>query len=186
MIVRAALPLLLLLAACDPPREGTPPGQLPDAGETGVYIALQRDFADFRAWPSFTLEDPVVPAAHAPGPGRIFINAMPPAGAATFPVGTMIVKTIESGAPSEWAVHAMVKRGGGIGEPEGLPGWELFELRFDEDERPIILWRGPGPPTGLGYAAPFDGGVVELVCSDCHTAAWQNDSVLNEHTTLRP
>ncbi len=179
--MRPAFPIALLLAACDaPPQVG-----LPDAGPTGVYIALSRDFEGFREWPSFPVEDPAAPAAHPPGPSRVYVNAMPPEGLAEFPIGTILVKTIENGAPHEWAIHAMVKRGGGIGWPDGLYGWELFELRFDAEERPVIVWRGPGPPTGMGYASPIDGGLVELVCSDCHAAAWMNDSVINEHVRLR-
>ena len=101
-------------------------------------------------------------------------------------MGTILVKTIESGPPTEWAVHAMVKRGADYGFPDGLAGWELFELRFDARERLVTAWRGPGPPTGLGYALPTgDGGVVTMACVDCHAARWRNDSVLNEHTRLR-
>ncbi|MCB9597253.1 MAG: hypothetical protein H6719_31300 [Sandaracinaceae bacterium] len=180
--MRVALTVLLLLAGCDGGTTPPPSGTLPDAGPGGVYIALTRDFEDFRDWQSFAIEDPTAPAAHPPGPSRVYINAMPPEGLRRFPVGTILVKTIENGAPQDWAIHAFVKRGGDFGE--GLVGWELFELRFDEDERPIILWRGAGPPSGQGYLAPVDGGSVELVCRDCHAAGWQNDSVLNPFTRL--
>jgi hypothetical protein len=110
---------------------------------------------------------------------------MPPEGVRRFPVGTMLVKTMEGGTPQEWAVHAMVKRDGTYGYENSTPGWEWFELRLDADEVPVILWRGPGPPSGMGYRALFgDGGVIELVCGDCHGPAWQNDSVLNDHVRL--
>ena len=183
MLRRLPILGLLLLAACDPPPAST--GGLPDAGESGVFIALTRDFEGFTDWTSFAIDDAAAPAAHPPGPSHVYINALPPEGARRFPVGTIIVKTIESGPPEEWAIHAMVKRGSDYGVSGGIVGWELFELRFDEDQRPIVLWRGIGPPSGMGYAAPVDGGTVELVCSDCHNAAWMNDGVLNEHTRLR-
>lgn len=168
--------LVLLLASCDEPAPTR------DAGST-VFIAFARDFTDFRSFQRFEIDEPATPVGHPPGPSFVYINALPPDGARAFPVGTMVLKTIESGPPQEWAIHAMVKRGGGFGT--SLPGWELFELRFDDAERVVIQWRGEGPPSGMGYGLRTDAGeVVELVCSDCHAASWQNDSILNVHTRL--
>ena len=157
----------------------------PDA-ETApeLFIALTRDFEGFRDWTSFAIEGAAMPVGHPPGPSFVYINALPPEGANRFPVGTILIKTIESGPVEEWAIHAMVKRGGTYAVGDGIAGWELFELRFDAEGRLGIVWRGPGPPSGMGYASPLDGGVAELVCSDCHAADWMNDSVLNPFTRL--
>ncbi|HJL14692.1 MAG TPA: hypothetical protein RMH99_03490 [Sandaracinaceae bacterium LLY-WYZ-13_1] len=174
------LSLSLLALGCDDPAPARP-----DAGSDGaVFIALQRDFEGFRDWTRFAVDSDAVPVGHPPGPSFIYVNRMPPEGVRRFPVGTILIKTIESGSPQEWAIHGMVKRSSDFAATTGLIGWELFELRFDDEERPVILWRGEGPPSGMGYAAPIDGGIAELVCSDCHAAAWTNDSVLNEHTRL--
>jgi hypothetical protein len=79
----------------------------------------------------------------------------------------------------------MVKRGLPFNS-DGALGWEYFELRFSEgSDEPVVVWRG-NPPSGHGYAAAGrDPSTVPLVCNDCHTAAWQNDSVLTPALSLR-
>lgn len=168
--------LTLLIFGCE---EAEPPPS------SDVFIALTRDFTDFRSWTRFEVAAEAVPVGHPEGRAFVYVNEMPPPGERRFPVGTMLIKTIESGAPQDWAIHAMVKRGDDFGVENGTVGWEFFELRFDDEEVPVILWRGPGPPSGLGYRARgVDGGTGELVCADCHAPAWTNDSVLNEHIRL--
>lgn len=176
-----ALAAMMSLAGCD---EGAL--MRPDSGASSTFIALARDFEGFRDWTCFPLERPMVPVGLEGSAASVCINQLPPEGERRFPVGTILVKAIESGeTPQDWVIHAMVKRGG-LGFGGGTPGWEVFELRLDARERPVILWRGEGPPSGLGYGigAP-DGGVTTLVCSDCHAPAWRNDSVLNPHVRLR-
>ena len=123
----------------------------------------------------------MLPVGAAPGPTAIYVSQRAPAGAARWPVGTILVKSIENGPPEQWVVHAMVKRGVPYNR-EGALGWEFFELAFDPgSEEPRIVWRGPGPPSGHGYAAMGrDAGPdpVPLVCNDCHAVAWQNDGAL--------
>ncbi|MCZ7677997.1 MAG: hypothetical protein M5U28_04150 [Sandaracinaceae bacterium] len=113
----------------------------------------------------------------------------PPArGARRWPVGTVVVKAIESGAPHQWTIHAMVKRGVPFND-DGAIGWEYFELSFREGSgEPSIVWRGSGPPSGHGYAVagrPAEAGAIPLVCDDCHAPAWQNDSLLTPAIALR-
>jgi hypothetical protein len=171
------LVVLLVLAGCE---EGEPPPPSPE-----VFIALTRDFEDFRSWTRLPVEAEAVPVGHPEGPSFIYVNRMPPAGERRFPVGTMMVKTVETGDVEDWAIHAMAKRGDGYGWENGTVGWEFFELAFDDEDEPLIVWRGPGPPSGLGYrVAGLDGGTAELVCANCHAPAWTNDSVLNDYVRL--
>lgn len=161
------------------PQRATQTESPPDAGAS--YIAFARDFADFRTWERIAVEGAMLPVGVAPGPTSVYANARRPRGVRRFPVGTILVKAVERGAPHEWVIHAMVKRGVPY-NADGAVGWEFFELAFDEGaEAPHVVWRGTGPPSGHGYAAlGRDAGSepVPLVCNDCHAAAWQTDGVL--------
>jgi hypothetical protein len=149
------------------------------------FIAFARDFRAFRTWERHSVAGAMMPVGAAEGPTYVYLNRRAPAGSLRWPVGTMIVKAIESGAPHQWTVHAMVKRGLPFNS-DGALGWEYFELRFSEgSDEPVVVWRG-NPPSGHGYAAAGrDPSTVPLVCNDCHTAAWQNDSVLTPALSLR-
>ncbi|MEI9937539.1 MAG: cytochrome P460 family protein [Pseudomonadota bacterium] len=146
----------------------------------GAFIALERDFQGFEGWTKINLTDrPALGAAHAAGDAHEYINRLPPAGSKTFPVGTILVKTMKSerrsadaGAPEPGTdVFAMVKRGAGY-NGRGTPGWEWFELRPRADETFGIVWRGVNAPAGEGYGREVSGG-----CNDCHQKAAKNDYV---------
>lgn len=145
--------------------------------EPAIYIAFARDFERFERWTTFDRGRDPVPPSHL-GPSLIYVDPMPPARAAAFPVGTRIVRVERAGDdPSGWEVHAMVKRGAGF-NADGARGWEFFELTLDATrDRPAIRWRGEGPANGDGYVAP-EGGEV-LGCNHCHASATYNDSVLS-------
>jgi hypothetical protein len=162
----------------------------PRALRTGEpFIALERDFQGFEGWTKVNLADrPALGAAHAAGDAHEYINQLPPAGSRTFPVGTILVKTMKSerrasdagtgaGAGGGTAagardVFAMVKRGAGY-NAKGSPGWEWFELRPRSDTTLGIVWRGVNPPDGEGYGRDVsDGG-----CNSCHQQAVKNDFV---------
>lgn len=158
------------LVACDAPATAG------DAG--GEFIAITSDFRDFRSWERIAIDATAAPTGMTGGPAAVYANTRAAEGATRFAPGTILVKTIENGAPSDWTIHAMVKRGGtyNVG---GTLGWEFFELQLETDGSPSILWRGEGPATGHGYGRELpDGGVLELVCNDCHSAAWSTDGVL--------
>jgi hypothetical protein len=122
-----------------------------DAGTS--FLAFAPDFRGFRGWERIPVEGAMLPIGAAPGPTAIYVSARPPAGARRWPVGTILVKSIENGPPSAWVIHAMVKRGVPFNR-DGALGWEFFELAFDPgSEEPRIVWRGTGPPSGHGYAA---------------------------------
>jgi hypothetical protein len=168
---------VLLAASCE--RE-------PEPKTPTVFIALARDFEGFTSWRRWTSAGTAVPDGAEPGPAFVYAERGAPVGVSRFPVGTILVKTIESGAPSEWAVHAMVKREQFF-NMDGAVGWEFFELALTDEREPIILWRGEGPPSGHGYAlAGRDPGAVPLVCNDCHSSPWQNDGVFTAELALAP
>ncbi|MET0790655.1 MAG: cytochrome P460 family protein [Polyangiaceae bacterium] len=148
------------------------------------FIALERDFQGFQSWTKVNLADrPALGAAHAAGDAHEYINQLPPAGSHTFPVGTILVKTMKSerratdagvggaAAGGGTDVFAMVKRGAGY-NAKGTPGWEWFELRPRSDDTLGIVWRGINPPDGEGYGRDVTGG-----CNSCHQQAVKNDYV---------
>ncbi|MEW5743002.1 MAG: hypothetical protein AB1938_29065 [Myxococcota bacterium] len=151
---------LVPVTACGP---GEPPGN--------SSIALERDFADYRAWPSYVLEPGPdggdIDPAHTSNPRTVYINHVPDAGVAAFPEGTLIVKE------SPFNLFAMGKRGGEY-NAAGAKGWEWFELLRDESTgRVTIKWRGLGPPAGESYAE------AGQTCNACHGLYAVNDSVMS-------
>lgn len=149
--------------------EAPPPPRLPAAEP---FIAFERDFQGFRRWPSIALpEREAQGLTHLDGRRTEFVNARPPAGASTFPVGTILVKEIDTGKRGHHQLFAMVKRGGGY-NAQGARGWEWFELREREDGSVGVNWRGLNAPSGEGYGGDPAGG-----CNGCHEIAADNDFV---------
>jgi hypothetical protein len=187
-MLTAAAVLLAQRAVPDSTASGAPPTPPPGPVASSPastlstqepYVAFSSAFAAFRAWERIPVEGAMLPVGAAPGPTAIYVNARAPAGATRWPVGTILVKTVEHAAPEDWVIHAMVKRGVPYNR-DGALGWEFFELRFEAgSDAPHVVWRGTGPPSGHGYAAQGrDAGAVALVCNDCHAAAWQSDGAL--------
>jgi hypothetical protein len=164
----AGAALWAVLAGC-----GGPDDEPGGPADPGTFIAFARDFADYRTWTRYQI--PGVPAAglvHTAGSRTVYVNRLPPADARAFPVGTAIVKEMETGE-----IFARAKRGGDYNK-SGASGWEWFDLMNDPAGL-IIVWRGIAPPAG----ACSYGAVVGGVCNDCHGAAPTNDFVLS--TALR-
>jgi hypothetical protein len=161
---RAALSLMALVALV---RCGEPVSE--------HYVAFERDFSDFRSWPRVAVGSaPLV--GHGEGQRYVYRRptpAMQGDGGLAFATGTVLVKTVETGAADAWRVFAMVKRGGEYNR-DGARGWEFFELKIDANGRVSILARGVRP--GVAYDAVNE---VELTCNDCHRAAAGTDSVLS-------
>jgi len=181
---RALLASLVLLSAggCQEASRHALPAREP-------FIALERDFQGFERWTKVNLEArPALAEAHAAGDAHEYINQLPPAGSRTFPVGTIVVKTMKSERRATDAgsntradgtdVFAMVKRGAGYNS-KGSPGWEWFELRPRADQSLGIVWRGVNPPDGEGYGRDVSGG-----CNNCHQQAENNDYVKAPALTL--
>jgi len=157
-------------------------------GGTGdVKIALDSDFAPYASWPSTYLGDQPV-AGHPVGPRTGFVNMKAPPGATKYPVGTIIVKeiqTMNSTDKTMWDLFAMVKRGGGF-DQGGALDWEFFILRLTADGVPVIVDRGSNPSDAAsadggadhGYGDSTAGGVT---CNACHGAlgADQHDYILS-------
>lgn len=145
------------------------------------FIVFERDLAGFRGWEPVDLpRSGGAGMAHVAGLRREYLNRRPPAGAKTFPVGTILVKEMLEGASPGHRIFAMAKRGGGY-NAEGASGWEWFELRERGDGTIGIVWRGISAPAGEGYAGRKSGG-----CNACHQMAASNDSVQSPLVRLTP
>lgn len=158
-----------------------------DRGRT--FVAVDSDFASFPTWKRVPLgSDPL--AGHPPGPRFGYLNRATPSGATAYPVGTVIVKTIEppGSDPSSWEIFAMAKRGGNF-NPEGARDWEFFRLRIAGGQ-PHIVSRGltavdPDGDDGGGYFDDLANAFINM-CNGCHgtPASAATDHVLS--TALQP
>jgi hypothetical protein len=131
------------------------------------FIAFSQDFDGFQRWPRVSLGR-FSAGGHHEGPEQYaYVNHPRPPAARTFATGTIIVRTLERGAPTAWQVFASVKRGGAY-NARGNVGWEFFRLRLDERGRVVIVARGINPRTGLQdpYATADGTG-----CNTCHGIA---------------
>jgi hypothetical protein len=149
--------------------------------ERTQFVALTRDFQDFRDWGYLSLGQRAAQGdTHAEGELRVFINALPLAQSDRFPVGTMIVKEAlanqSEGQPKRH--FAMVKRSADF-NAQGAKGWEWFELTEAQDVV-AVGWRGLGAPDGETY-----GGDPAGSCNGCHQMAARNDYVLSKVLELR-
>ena len=140
-----------------------------------LFEAQSSDFAAFRSWPSHSIDAPPPDGSpHTTDLRTVFLNQAPPHGSTTFPVGTILVKTIHetatAGDLSLDQTFAMAKRGGNYNSG-GATGWEWFELDITTDP-PGIVWRGQQPPVGIVYST-----VSAVDCNGCHAGARANDFV---------
>ena len=153
------------------------------ADKGNVFIALDSDFASFRSWPMVSLGSEPLPG-HPPGPRYGYLSHAAPKGATAYPVGTMIVKTIEplDMPATSWEVFAMAKRGGGF-NPEGAKDWEFFRIKIEGDT-PHITSRGltaiDPDDGGAGYFDQLGNAFINM-CNGCHgtKASAATDHVLS-------
>ena len=83
----------------------------PVGPRTEPFIALARDFEGFTGWERFAIPDIGTTSGHDVGDARFVYSWGPiPAWGEPFPVGSVLVKTLEAGAPSAWDVT----RGAGV------------------------------------------------------------------------
>jgi hypothetical protein len=134
--------------------------------DAGTFIAVTGDFAGFQSWPSFDGGSQPGDSFNVTAQRTLYINHLPPAGAAAFPVGTIIVKTTEG-----YQTFAMVKRGDGF-NASGANDWEWFEISSVGGGNPIVVWRGISPPATETYA-----GMTSESCNACHVTFAGNDYV---------
>lgn len=155
----------------------------PDAPKT--FVAQERDFQTFQTWQSFLVDaDGTQSGAHMGGKVTAYVNTLPPKGSTTYPVGSMIVKTIETGDPTKWNIHSMVKRGGDF-NLSGAKGWEYIELQYNTNNVAVILWRGEAPPLNHGYEALTPAGTITMKCNDCHATSKDTDYVMTPDLDIR-
>ncbi len=159
--------LLVCLTACG----GT---SAADAGPQ--FAAIQRDFAGYTGWAKFDLGTDQGDTVHSAGTRTVYINKLPPHGSTSFPLGSILVKTIGEATATPGKTFAMAKRNGGF-NAHGCVGWEWFEL--DGTTAPLIVWRGTQPPPGEAYNP---GGVGDQ-CNDCHRNA-PKDAVYGDAVQL--
>lgn len=158
------------VAACSP-APAPPPG-----GVGGEFVAFAPHFAGYEQWHRIDISGELPMSPHLGERRAVHVNKLPPAGADSFPVGTIVLKT--STASEE--VHAMAKRGGEYNQL-GARGWEWFELRRATDGSLAIFWRGITPPAGV---CKTYGGIVGGACNVCHQNAAANDFVQTPGLTL--
>jgi hypothetical protein len=179
---RAALPLLMLLFVALTATGAT--GCLDDrldpsqVGSTDVFTPLLPDFIPFRSWSRVQVGDALIAGGHAAGPRFCYVNQ--PASNGSYPIGTIIVKTVETGDPNTWTIHARAKQGGGV-NPQGALDWYWYELLIFTSGDMAILWSGTAPPVAHGYEAlPGVGATssTETACNTCHTGPRDSDSIL--------
>lgn len=133
------------------------------------FVAFAADFAGFSTWEKVQFESPATAGStHVAGARSVYINRKPPAGATSFPVGTVIVKVTDA----DGKIFARAKRGGTFNS-KGAVGWEWFELLETAQHDVVIKWRGVGPPIGETY-----GGDPNAGCNLCHKGAPASDYVL--------
>jgi hypothetical protein len=149
---------------------------------SGCFVAFNPAFDGFREWTSYAFDGPADGDAgiHVAGPRTEYVNHPAARGdggaAATFAVGTVIVKEVGANDPPNHRLFAMVKRGCGY-DSSGAKGWEWMEL--DElSPGATIRWRGVGPPAGEQYGGDPNG------CNSCHVACADNDSVCSPKIRL--
>jgi hypothetical protein len=149
----------------------------PDDPVIEEFIALQHDFEGFPGWEHESLGFAETTPGHPGGQRTVYVNERPPADADELPLGTIIVKTMETD-DFGLLVLAMAKRGAGYNE-DGAVGWEWFELALDDAGHPVIVWRGKDPPDGECYGClPGTESMIEPTsCNDCHVQAADRDFV---------
>lgn len=156
---------------------------LPAPTGASSFVAFAAHFQGYQRWaatpgvPNPDFGTAVTGTVHDLGPMTVYVNRPPPAGATTFPVGTIVVKEATTGALGQRTVFAMVKRGGAFNDTGAL-GWEWFEL-VNGCDGVQILWRGVGPPAGEKY-----GGDAASGCNACHAMGKGNDFVLTKGLRL--
>jgi hypothetical protein len=177
----AAVTLAWTAAATAQPAK---PAKTPKAPTT--FVAKARDFANYRSWDRMLVQPHKLRGGpHPSAPQLLYIQPLPPVGAAVMPVGTKIVKERTDGLGP---VFAMVKRSRKY-KASQMGGWELFGLTLSARDltqagaatgpaKVKVLWRGLGAPQGNGYDEH------DTSCQICHNTAYKNDRLLSPGLTL--
>jgi hypothetical protein len=181
-VIRIAITCLaatvLVIAGCGGGQNANVCDGVRAENSSGVFIAFQCDFSGFESWTAFDLGDDQDDGVTFVGHRRAYINQLPPHGSSTFPVGTIVIKTIAEDQETPGQIFAMAKRGGSY-NVQGATGWEWFELLKTTDAPPVIRWRGITPPAGEKYA-----GIAGGACNTCHALGYRNDFVPSTELSL--
>jgi hypothetical protein len=172
---RLALILVVVVAVCGG-CPFLPDNDLGSFGSGTQFIALAHDFAGFRTWPTFHVDNSG--DGGVGGARDVYVSA--DVDGDEFAVGTIIVKGGLIADDGEERVHAMVKRSkraDGFNE-NGARGWEWFEIA-ESGADVVIEWRGEDAPAGECYGL-LPGQTCDAdqaSCNACHAASSANDSV---------
>jgi hypothetical protein len=153
-------------------------------GAKTTFIANNSDFANYSDWMTFE-QDVTDDHGGLAGKTTVYLNKLPPSGATAYPIGTIIVKTMQASDSDTFSIHAMAKRGNGF-NPSGTRGWEFFELALNKKTSlPYYLWRGEDPPSGEQYQAILSKNAVspsmtEQKCNGCHALPSFTDGTFGE------
>lgn len=137
------------------------------------FVAQASDFVGLESWQHWSIAETALGNFHTSGPRTVYLNRKPDAGALAFPVGTILVKSLDNGSGDTFA---MVKRGGDF-NAEWARGWEWLEIEKVNGAWRIV-WRGFEPPADGGYT---EEGVS---CNLCHAMARKNDWVQSKPLKL--
>jgi hypothetical protein len=160
------------------------PGDSGGVTGTRSFIAQNGAFAHYRDWTT-SEENVMDDHGGVVGTTTVYFSEMPDEVTHMFPVGSILVKTMQATGAEELTIHAMTKRGRGY-NPKGALGWEYFELLLNKAGLPNILWRGETPPTGESYqmllgaanSAKANDAQSEGDCNGCH--AMGRDGMLGD------
>jgi hypothetical protein len=155
-----------------------------DGGDGGIqppFIPTAENFSCFRNWSSTAgvgpdgAPDPsgVTDGGIHAGPMTTYINAKPPHGSTSFPIGTIIVKEQKVPPLTQRQIFAMAKRGPDQGmpfSPNGAVNWEFYELQNIDSCNVSIVWSRI-PINSDPYASNPE------ICDECHVLAKSNDYV---------
>jgi hypothetical protein len=148
-----------------------------------VFIAQNGDFLRYEDWTKVEHETKNEHGGVI-GLTTIYVSEAPDLELGAFKIGTILFKSTKVDGYDKPTIHAMVKRGSRF-NPQGLLGWEYFELILDKKGVPFILWRGADPPEGEAYrsilgAQDLSDRPMELDgnCNGCHMEG--QDGVLGE------
>lgn len=177
------------LTACLDNKLEEPDGTAADGGTTGEaaneeFLALTSDFAHYADWMLFE-KDVTTEHGGLVGKTSIYVSQIPDETSHKFPVGAILLKTMQTAESDKLTIHAMSKRGSrfNIGGA-GAAGWEYFELLLNAKGTPYILWRGDKPPSGEQYKLLLGGETMPTTegdCNDCHGTG--KDGVLGDEIT---
>ena len=132
----------------------------PTDGGASPFIAFATDFAGFASWSRHRSRPPSPRARRtSSGPRTVYINALPPPGAAGF-------RWARSSSRRRWRTERLFAHGEArrrrLQHQPARSSWEWFELEETGSGAVIVIWHGVGPPSGETYGGDPNAAVQRL------------------------